>query len=304
LNPGEHVELRDIEYFAVIAEHGNVRRASEALDLSPGALSKALHRLEEAVQAKLFDRTAKGVELTPVGSAFLAQVRRLRLGFEDIVREAADLGQGRAGHLRVGASPADCEDLPLACTGLLAEAHKLTFELTVSDTDVIVPMLIDGKLDLVFNVIPASPYPGLVQEHLFDDEYVVYASSRHRLARARRVPMSELAAEEWVVSTANHRPKQILVRVLEENGLPAPRFVVETRSVRMRLQIIAGSKLIGFGPRRLIEKAGARFGLEVLAVDGLASPRPVGAIFRKDAYLPPAARRLIALFKSAAIQNA
>ena len=31
------MELRDIEYFAVMAEHGNVRRAAEALGLSPPA---------------------------------------------------------------------------------------------------------------------------------------------------------------------------------------------------------------------------------------------------------------------------
>ena len=63
------MELRDIEYFAVVAEHGNLRRASEALGLSPPALSKSLRRLEESMQAKLVERTPKGVALTPVGAA-------------------------------------------------------------------------------------------------------------------------------------------------------------------------------------------------------------------------------------------
>ena len=297
------MELRDIEYFAVMAQHGSVRKASEALDLSPGAMSKSLHRLETAVQAKLFDRTPKGVELTPVGSALLARVHRLRLSFEDIAREAADLGQGRSGHLRVGASPADCEDLPTVCNALLNEAQRLTFEITVSDTDVIVPLLVNGKLDLVFNVVPASPYPGLEQEPLFDDEYVAYASADHKLARMRHVSLADLAPEAWVVSTANHRPKQILVRVFEESGLPAPRFAVETRSIRMRIQMIAGSRLLGFGPKRSVQKAAARFRLKVLPVRELTWPRPVGVMYRKDAYLLPAARRLIELFKSATRQR-
>ena len=58
------MELRDIEYFAVIAEHGHLGRASEALGLSQPALSKSLRRLEEAVEARLFNRTPKGMELT------------------------------------------------------------------------------------------------------------------------------------------------------------------------------------------------------------------------------------------------
>jgi DNA-binding transcriptional LysR family regulator len=58
------MELRDIEYFAVIAEHGSLARAAEGLGLSQPALSKCLRWLENAVEAKLVKRTSKGVELT------------------------------------------------------------------------------------------------------------------------------------------------------------------------------------------------------------------------------------------------
>ncbi len=61
------MELRDLQYFAVIAQHGNLARASEALGLSPPALSKSLRRLEAYVDAKLVQRTPKGVVLTSSG---------------------------------------------------------------------------------------------------------------------------------------------------------------------------------------------------------------------------------------------
>src|SRR3954463_5506520 len=120
------MELRDIEYFAVIAEQGNVRRASELLDLSPPALSKSLRRLEDSLQAKLVKRTPKGVELTPVGSALAAQVQRIRLTLADVAREAADLSQGRAGHLRIGVGPGLADRLPPAYAKVVAEAPRLT----------------------------------------------------------------------------------------------------------------------------------------------------------------------------------
>ena len=88
------MELRDLEYFAVVAEHGHVGRAAEALGLSQPALSKSLRRLEKAMQAKLVKRTPKGVELTAVGSALHMHVHRLRLSLNDVVHEAADLSQG------------------------------------------------------------------------------------------------------------------------------------------------------------------------------------------------------------------
>ena len=51
---------------------------------------------------KLFNRTPKGAGLSATGSALLAHVKRLRLVREDVLREATDLNQGRAGHLRIG----------------------------------------------------------------------------------------------------------------------------------------------------------------------------------------------------------
>src|SRR4026208_761990 len=132
------MELRDIEYFAVVAEHGNVRRASEALGLSPPALSKSLRRLEQAMQARLVERTPKGVALTPVGAALLAQVRRIRVTLSDVRREAEDLSQGRAGHLRIGVGATTVEDLPAACAALLKEAPDVTAQIIVADNDVMV----------------------------------------------------------------------------------------------------------------------------------------------------------------------
>jgi DNA-binding transcriptional LysR family regulator len=294
------MEMRDIEYFGVIAQHGNMRRAAEALGLTPPALSKSLRRLEAAMEAKLVERTGKGVQLTPMGSALATQAQRMRLTLEDITREASDLNSGRAGHLRIGSGPTDCELLPAACTQLMKEAPRLTFDITITDNDELVPLLRDGKLDLGFNYIPPSPYEGIEQLRIYDDEYVVYASAAHALSRKRRVTMPDLVDEAWATSTASHRPKQLLDQLFAERGLPAPRFKLQTRSVRLRLQIISASMLLGFGPRHGVEIAASAFRLKVLPVKELTLPRSVGVMYRKGAYLAPSAKRLIELLKAAA----
>jgi len=94
------IQLRDIEYFAVVAEHGQLQRAAAALSLSQPALSKSVQRLEQAVGTKVLLRTPKGVELTQAGEALLGKARGLRLAFDAISREVADLGNGLVGHLR------------------------------------------------------------------------------------------------------------------------------------------------------------------------------------------------------------
>lgn len=292
------MELRDIEYFAVVAEHGNIRRASEALDLSPAALSKSVRRLEASLQTKLVERVPKGVQLTAVGAALVEHVSRLRLSMSDVAREARDLTTGFAGHVRIGVSPIECEDLPAACARLLAGAPKLSVELEVNDNDVLLPRLCKGELDVVFNFVGAAPWPGTVHEHLYDDQVVVCASAKHRLAKARRVPLAELARERWAVQSPRHLWVQTLAHVLRDQGCPPPNIAMHVRSLRARLQLWSCTDLLGLATKRLLRQAGAPFGIKEIAVAELRRARPVGAIYRKDGYLPPAARRLIDLLKA------
>jgi DNA-binding transcriptional LysR family regulator len=298
------MELRDIEYFAVIAEHRNVRRASEALGLSPPALSKSLRRLEQSMQAKLVERTPKGVALTPVGAALLAQVHRLRVTLSDVRREAEDLSQGRAGHVRIGVGATTVEDLPEGCAALLKEAPDLTAQIIVADNDVMVPALCNGELDLVFNVIPDSPYAGCVQEHLFDDVFVVCASADHRLAERKRLSMAELAREQWTLSAPAVLNVQHVYRAFQERGLSAPRVAIEARPLRLRLQICASTNLLSFNARRTLQLCAPRFRLKELPVDDLKWRRAVGVIYRNGSYMSPAARRLIRLLRTVASQPA
>ncbi len=298
------MELRDIEYFAVVAEHLNVRRASEVLDLSPPALSKSLRRLESSVGAKLVTRTPKGVELTTVGAALAAQVRRIRLTLEDVAREAADLSQGRAGHLRIAIGPTIPEQLPRLYAALLKDAPELTLDIIVTDNDETVPLLRKGELDLVFNTLPTPPYEGTVQEWLYDDDWVVCASADHPLFRRKRITVQDIGKERWALSNVNLMPQYPLPRFFQDNGLPPPKVAVQTRSLRLRLLIWSSTNLLGFNSKRVIQHAAPRFRLKEIPLKELTWRRPLGVIYRKDAYLSPSTRRFIEILKSSIMDMA
>src|SRR5262245_66282968 len=102
MNDGYVMELRDLEYFAVVAEQGNLGRAAELLGLSQPALSKSIARLEDATEDKLFRRTAKGRDLTAEGSMLLSRGRELRQSLRNVAREDSDCSRGQAGHSKLG----------------------------------------------------------------------------------------------------------------------------------------------------------------------------------------------------------
>jgi DNA-binding transcriptional LysR family regulator len=243
-------------------------------------------------------RTPKGVELTPVGSALRAQVQRIRLTLDDVKREAADLGQGRAGLLRVASSPAVGEELPAALVALAGEAPDLRLQIVTADNDVSYPMLQKAELDLIFNYITDRPRPGLALEILYDDLTVVCAAAQHRLARMKRVDIAALVPERWAVSSSNLLSTGWLGKAFQERGLPPPTIALEARSVHVRLQAIAASNLLGYLPKRVLDNARSRLGLKELPVKELVWRRPVGVIYRESGYLSPATRRFIDILKT------
>src|SRR5712691_8300811 len=214
------MELRDIEYFAVIAEDGNLARAAEALGLSQPALSKSLRRLESAIDAKLVRRTSKGVELTPEGAALHSRAAQLRLSLIDVTREISDLSHGREGHVRIGLGTGIAEYfLKAVLSGLLSDAPKLALKITVEANDTLMLALRKGELDLIVSGIPTIASEDLVHEHLYNDAFVVYASVDHRLAGRKSVAIADLVRERWAVPAANTLSWQGLYRAFEDCGL-------------------------------------------------------------------------------------
>lgn len=295
------IQLRDVEYFATIAEHGQVQRAASALGLSQPALSKSLARLEHALNAKLLKRTPKGVELTPVGHAVLPQMRRLRLALDDIAREAADAIDGRAGHLTVGTGPDLALHLiPKACAGLMRDAPAATMKITVGTADVLVPALARGDLDLTVTASVFAGHDDLVQRSLKDEEYLVYCSVTHRLARKRRVTLEDLAQERWIL-TVNEGllPQRFPHQTFTAAGLPAPTVAMETNSVALRTSVLLVTDLLGFLPKRALHDDRCRNGLVPLPVKGLGYRRTLSVYHRRGAYLSPLAERFVRTLEKA-----
>jgi DNA-binding transcriptional LysR family regulator len=291
------VELRDIEYFAVVAEHGHLGRAAEALGLSTPALSKSLRRLEKLAGSKLVKRTPRGVELTAAGEALFSQVGRLRLALSDVSRELADIGNGRSGLLRVGANQYSIAYLlPAVCQALMRDAPGLTLALIAGGNDILVPAIHSGRLDLAIGFMPSAP-DGLVDEELLRDQFVVYASVGHRLAGRKRVSITDVAVERWALGPSGVPDSQWLHRAFESAGLSPPTIAMETSTTQLRLHAVAESDLLGFAPRQFVRQTASGLRLVELPIKDLAWPCRLAVRYRKDAYLPPIAKRFIELLK-------
>ena len=298
------IELRDIEYFVAVAERGNVGRAAESLGLSQPALSKSLRRLESSLRTKLVKKVPKGIELTAVGTVFLAHVGRLKLSLDDVSREVADLTEGRAGHLRVGANHFAVDYLlPEAGRRLMESAPKLTWAVTLAQNDALVPALREGAYDIIIAGLPEYSQRDLVQQHLLNDEFVVVVSASHPLARKKNVSIADLAGHPWALSGPETLAPQYVERAFADHGLSPPAPVMCTNAPNLLLHLVAHCGLVGFQPKYDVRRRRV-LGQQLveLRVPALNWVRRLGLSYRRDAYLSPAALRFIEVLKATAKQ--
>jgi DNA-binding transcriptional LysR family regulator len=292
------MELRDIQYFAVLAEHGHFGRAAEALGITQPALSKSLQRLEAALEVRLVERTTKGMRLTSEGLALRARVSDLRLSLQSVTREIKDISTGSVGNLHVGVGNAVSEEFLSTALAILHQSFpRVRINLAVSDNDVMVPALRGGELDIVINYYLAFQIEEIICEHLYYDDYVVCAAANHRLCGREQLELADLVPERWAWAEPSLGSQQKLHETFRDAGLPAPQVGIECRSTSLRLRSVVKSNLLDFTSLAVVRQL-ASADVNILPIHELTWRRSVGWLRRKESYVSAPLQRFIEILKS------
>ena len=97
------MELRQLEYYVAVVQHGSILQAASALNLSQPPLSVAMKQLEQELGTPLFFRGARRIQLTAAGERFYQRALDILSLTEDTRREITGYAQGQGGVLRLGA---------------------------------------------------------------------------------------------------------------------------------------------------------------------------------------------------------
>jgi DNA-binding transcriptional LysR family regulator len=292
------LDLRDLRYFEVIAETGHLGRAAKKLFRTQPALTGCVRRLEETLGTALFERVGRGIRLTDAGKALMVRARSLRVAAEDAVREIGELGEGVAGHVRIGVLPTLARFLLPAITHeYLKEAPEVTLRAVVAQNDVLGAQLRAGDLDLILSTA-VKVEEGYVRHPVCEDDAVVIASRRHPILRRKRVGMQDMLAYRWVLAPEVVGTRDWLERAFQRRGLPAPRVQIETNLILMMPALIEETELLTFTSRRHVAPFDPGSQLREVAHAETTMRRRFDLVHRKDSYLSPAAVRLVGLLRT------
>ncbi|MDP3413445.1 MAG: LysR family transcriptional regulator, partial [Polaromonas sp.] len=200
-----HITLKQFRYFLAVAESDSVAAASRMLSIAQSAITKSVLELEDELGLVLFERSPKGMRLTPEGHRFQVKARRVIGAVADATRGVYPSATPLAGALTIGVTS-------LVAGYYLSEVFA-RFRRTCPGVDLKVVedappflehLLINGELDIAIMVSNALGEPqALVAETLTRSPNRVWMAADHPLAPQSEVSLAECVQHDLVVLQAD-----------------------------------------------------------------------------------------------------
>lgn len=200
------MELRHMRYFVALGTTLNFTRAAELLHIAQPPLSRQIRQLEDELGTELIDRGARPLALTKAGVFFLEQCVQLLARIDEIQAATQRIGAGRKRWFGIGFVPSALYGfLPELIRGFRVEDGGVDVALSEMTSIQQAEALKAGRIDAGFGRLPLDD-PELDCEVLIEEPLVAALPLRHPLLRQKRVSLSMLAAEPFILYPARPRP--------------------------------------------------------------------------------------------------
>lgn len=286
--------LRQLQFFVAAAEQASVSGAARALSISQSSITEAIQSLEDDLGVMLFERKARGLELTHKGSLFLrhagqilADVSTARMAFRE---EAGEVG----GNLSLGVTSLVAGYVLSDILSRFRRAYPRVEVSAIEDNaDYLQHLLIGGELDVAVVLTSSIRDRAAMQvESLLVSPYRLWLPTGHRLNDAEAIHLDDLAGEQLIALTVDEIEES--TRRLMAALSVKPNIAFRTRSVEAVRSLVATGAGVALLPS-LVYRPWSLEGdrIEIRDVSGDLPSVQVGLVWRKGAPLSQVARNFI-----------
>lgn len=161
-----NLEIKWLRAFVNVADLGRMTDAADLLNITQGAVSQQIGKLEEQLGTRLFKRDRRGLALTRVGERLIAKARQV-IALNDAIRRDA-MSEEQRGRVSLGV-PYDlitCARLQRALSAFSTDSPGTDLDLQCAPTSALRNAVETGGLDLV---ILEEPDQDPIGEVLYTD---------------------------------------------------------------------------------------------------------------------------------------
>lgn len=267
-----------------------MRAAAERLHLSQPAISKMLGEVEDALEARLFDRSRQGVLVTAAGAA---AVRRARVVIGELAHvrdEVSAIRKGASAVLRMGTFSVTAA-VPAAVVALRRRVPGVAVHLHEGRVRELIQRLLEGELDCVFGALTPDMLDSdllrrVQSEVLLEDRLCGLVADAHPdlpNLRRRNLRWVDLRDADWVAPPRQTLVRQAFMTAFLNEGVDPPEPVIEAQSsVTIGAVLRLDPTLVCAVRQEHARDEVARGGVRLLALQPLVPLPPLGLFTRRS----------------------
>ena len=292
---GTDIDLNLYKVFYVVANAGNITKASEELYISQPAVTKSIKQLENSLGGKLFIRTKKGVKLTDEGNVLLKYVKNILEEAKNAENKFNSLMKLEDGKIHIGASATVTKHFLMKYIKKFHELYpnieiKITNELTTN----LVKDLRNGYVDFLVTNLPVKDYLDLDIKPcaLLHDTFACNSTYLPKIDKV--YSLEEIVKYKTIAQKQPSNTRSFLDKYMEENNIEFNPDI-EIVSYNLVVEFTKAGFGIGYVTREFAKQELENKEIYELEVIPKIKPRELGIITLKNNTLSYAASKFIKL---------
>lgn len=284
--------LRQLKYFAKIAELKNMTAASNALHVAQSSLSHHISNLEIHFGVKLLAREARGVQCTPTGKVLYEHAKVILRQVELAEAAVRDHGAGLPACVTLGMPRSEA---PLLAPGLLetlSEQHPQVSLTIVEDApDTLAEMIASQKIDVAL-LADVTGNAAFDAQHLLTEDMLLVGPGAGE--DEAPIPLSRFADLPFILPRAPSSIRTKVDHLCKGMSLPY-RVVAEAASIAVSLRCVKAGICWTILPWAALSWADADGGCHYREIEGAPLKRELYLCMSKNAVSHPGANLVRAL---------
>ncbi|VTU35360.1 LysR substrate-binding domain-containing protein [Variovorax sp. PBL-E5] len=288
------LDLTTLRVIVAAAELGSLSAASDRLQLAVAAASARVTALEDALGLRVFERSSRGVRLTPAGQMLVRRGRELLADSDRLSVDLHDYAKGLQGHVRLVANTSAMLELLPTRLEQMAREHPLIRIDVEEHGSLDIPMLLlDGRADLGIVDMAHAPH-GITLRDCFTDTLVLVVPAVHALAGASTIAFEDALDENFIALSNGTALSSRLVASASVFG-KLLKIRMQMRSFDTVCRMVAGNLGVAVLPLEAVAPQLASLPLRAVRLSDAWAARTHRIALRSGTPPAPATRTLVEL---------
>ena len=292
------MDIKQLRYFRMVAEEGQVTKAAKKLHMAQPPLSQQIKLIEEELDLKLFDRHGRKLELTSAGEVLYQKAGQILNELEETIVEVKETNEGITGTLQIGSNKSCFSSLTGPLHQLREQYPQLTYQLREGDTYFLAECIRRREIEMAvvrlpiereeFEMIPLSPEPYVLVTPAYWDVFPA-DTAEVEVEDLKDIPLMLLHRISGMGQF------ELIVDECRKHGFD-PNVICECPDPTMLLSLVANGMGASIVPRSTLE-AFSFSNIRSYEFRNADIEAEAAIIWHKDRYLTKASRRLLQLFE-------